>query len=127
MRTVKEINVDIKKLKAELKLVRAAELKDKLHKAELLLNEKGLVWNGNFWVHDKKTQVEDKPLPKPRQFVVLGGRIYLVQESDGFSVLARRVTSVGSMGVVVSPQLVKIEITRDVRFVDEQYVRTLFA
>ncbi|AXG66377.1 hypothetical protein JA10_024 [Dickeya phage vB_DsoP_JA10] len=128
MRTVKEINVDIKKLKAELKLAQAAQLKDKLAKAEVLLNNKGLVWNGNFWVHDKKkAQPEDKPMAKPRQFVISGGKIYLVNDSDGFVVRARQVTSVNSMGIRVAPQLVDLAAGRSLRFVDEQYVRTFFA
>lgn len=127
MRTVKEINVDIKKLKAELKLVQAFTLKDKLDKAELILNNKGLVWDGKFWVYDKKKdQQEDKPLPKPRQFVISSGKIFLVHESDSLKVRARQVTSVRPEGIMVAPQLVEMW-AHGLRFVDEQYVRTLFA
>ncbi len=126
MRTVKEINVDIKKLKAELKLAQAAQLKDKLTKAEALLNAKGLVWNGEFWVHDKKTRQEDTPLSKPCQFVVDAGRIYKIVDSDGMKVKARRVISVNSMGFIVSSQLTELK-SGAVRFVDEKYVRTMFA
>lgn len=123
MRTVKEINVDIKKLKAELKLAYAAERNDKATKAIACMETQGFTWNGTRWVRPK----EDKPLDKPRQFVISGGKIYLVNDSDGFVVRAHQVTSVNSMGIMVAPQLVELAASLKLRFVDEKYVRTMFA
>ncbi|URX37653.1 hypothetical protein FNPHOIGM_00016 [Dickeya phage DchS19] len=122
MRTVKEINVDIKKLKAELKLAYAAERNDKATKAIACMETQGFNWNGTRWVRPSV----DKPLPKPRQFVVHGGKIYLVHESYGIKVTARKVTTVSSIGIMVEPQLVEL-YSPGLRFVDEQYVRTMFA
>lgn len=123
MRTVKEINVDIKKLKAELKLAQAAERNDKATKAIACMETQGFNWNGTRWVRPQ----ENKPMTKPRQFVTNGGKIYLVNDSDGFVVRARQVTSANSMGIMVAPQLVELAASLRLRFVDEQYVRTFFA
>ncbi|QOC57835.1 hypothetical protein pEp_SNUABM12_00030 [Erwinia phage pEp_SNUABM_12] len=122
MRTVKEINVDIKKLKAELKLAYAAERNDKATKAIACMETQGFTWNGTRWVRPQ----EDKPLAKPRQFVISSGKIYLVHESNNLKVKARQVTSVNSMGIMVAPQLVELW-AMGLRFVDEHYVRTMFA
>lgn len=122
MRTVKEINVVIKKLKAELKLAYAAERDNMATKAINYVKEQGYTWDGTRWVRPK----EDKPLDKPRQFVIANNKIYLVVQTLNVRVRVRRVTSVNSMGIVVEPQLVELW-TQGLRFVDEQYVRTMFA
>lgn len=87
------------------------------------METQGFNWNGTRWVRPQ----ENKPMTKPRQFITNGGKIYLVNDSDGFVVRARQVTSVNSMGIMVAPQLVELAASLRLRFVDEQYVRTFFA
>lgn len=124
MRTVKQINAEIKTLKAELKTVRNAENADKANKAITCMETQGFKWNGTRWI--RPAAEADKTLPKPRQFVICNGKIYLVHESDSLKVRARQVTSVRPEGIMVAPQLVELW-AMGVRFVDEQYVRTMFA
>lgn len=128
MRTVKQINAEIKTLKAELKTVRNHELVLKAQKAITYVEKQGYKWNGSSWGRPATTTTEpNKPFPKPRQFITSDGNIYLVHDHIAQKVRARRVKAVSPQGIKVSPYLTTLWTTTRFHFVDEQYVRTMFA